>query len=332
MKIFLTGATGFIGGALARALRARGDDVVALVRNPDKAGDLRDAGVTLVSGGLDDVGAIERGLEGADAAIHGAAVYEVGIKSSEREPMRAANVDGTANVLGAALRAGTPKVVYVSTIGVYGNTHGEIVDETYEHPGKEFGSYYEQTKTEAHEIAKRLTAEGLPLVIIQPGGVYGPQDHSAVGDLLLRFANGKLPAMAFPDLGFNLVHRDDVVAGVLLGLDKGVPGESYNIGSEITTMKGMIETAAKVLDRKPPSRSVPNGLIKAIAPLGPVVGPLMGFPPNLREAYAASAGVTYWGSHDKAMRELGYAPRSLEQGLRDTLEAEGKLPAAAASA
>jgi nucleoside-diphosphate-sugar epimerase len=328
MRIFLTGGTGFIGGEVARQLRARGDDVVALVRSPAKAGALREIGVELVAGDLGDGGAIRDGLAGCDAAIHGAAIYEVGIKASEREPMRRANVDGTANVLGAALRAKTPKVVYVSTIGVYGNTHGEVVDETYEHPGEEFGSYYEETKTEAHKVAKQLIAEGLPLVIIQPGGVYGPQDHSAVGDLLTRFAEGKLPAMAFAGLGFNLVHRDDVVAGILLGLDKGVAGEAYNIGGEITTMKGLIDTAATVLGRKAPKRSVPDGLIRAIAPFGPIIGPAMGFPPNLKEAYTASAGVTYWGSHSKAMRELGYAPRSLEQGLRDTLSAEGRLPAA----
>lgn len=327
MKIFMTGATGFIGGAIARALRARGDDVVALVRSPDKAGDLRDEGIELVEGGLGDVAAIERGLEGADAAIHGAAVYEVGIRDSEREPMRKANVEGTENVLGAILRAGTPKAVYISTIGVHGNTRGQIVDESYEHSGT-FSSYYEETKHEAHKIAKRLIADGLPLVIVQPGFVYGPDDHSAVGDLLLRFAKGKLPAIAFADLGFNAVHRDDVVAGTLLALDKGVPGEAYHLGGEISTMRDTVAIAARVLGRKPPRIAIPNAAIRAMTPLGPLVGPAMGFPPNLREAYSASAGVTYWGGHDKAVRELGYAPRPLEQGLRDTFAAEGLLPRA----
>lgn len=324
MRIFMTGATGFIGGAVARALRERGDDVVALVRSPGKASSLRDRGVQLVEGGLGDVAAIERGLDGADAAIHGAAVYEVGIRDSEREPMRKANVDGTENVLGAVLRAGTPKAVYVSTIAVHGNTHGKVVDESHEHEGR-FTSYYEETKTEAHAIAQRLIAQGLPLVIVQPGFVYGPDDHSAVGDLLKRFAKGRLPAIAFPDLGFNAVHRDDVVAGVLLALDKGEPGESYHLGGELSTMRETVATAARVLGRRPPRFSVPNAAIKAMTPLGPLVGPLMGFPPNLSEAYSASAGVTYLGSHDKAVRELGYSPRPLEQGLRDLFEAEGVL-------
>jgi dihydroflavonol-4-reductase len=326
MKVFLTGATGFIGGAIARALRERGDDVRALVRSPEKAQDLEAAGVALVQGGLGDVATIESGLEGCDAAIHNAAVYEVGIPKSEHPAMYAANVEGTENVLGAALRAKTPKVVYVSTVGAFGNTRGEVVDETYVHPGEGYTSYYEETKVRAHEAARRLIDEdGLPCVIVQPGGVYGPDDHSEIGNLIERFAKGKLPAMMFPDLGFNLVHRDDVVQGILLALDKGRPGEQYVLGGEITTMGGMIETEAKVLGRKPPRITLPGAMLKASAPFGRVVGPLMGFPPNLRELISSSDGVTFWAKHDKAVSELGYSPRPLEQGLHDTLAAEGWL-------
>ena len=134
--------------------------------------------------------------------IHGAAIYEVGIPESEHRAMYEANVLGTENVLRAALEAKTPKVVYVSTIGAYGNTHGEVVDETYEHPGKDFTSYYEQTKYEAHRIAQRMIAEeDLPCVIVQPGGVYGPDDHSAIGKQISDFVAGRLPLLPFPDLG-----------------------------------------------------------------------------------------------------------------------------------
>ena len=326
MRVFLTGATGFIGGAVARALRDRGDDVRALVRSPEKARDLEAAGVELIEGGLSDVAAIKAGLEGCDAAVHGAAVYEVGIKKSEHPAMYAANVEGTENVLGAALEAKTPKVVYISTVAAFGNTRGEVVDETYTHPGDTYTSYYEETKVLAHRAARRIIDEGLPCVIVQPGGVYGPDDHSAIGDLIERFAKKRLPAMVFPDLGFNLVHRDDVVTGVLLALDKGRPGEQYVLGGEITTMGGMIETEAKVLGRKPPRMTMPAFMLKASAPLGPVVGPLLGFPPNLRELISSSDGVTFWAKHDKAVQELGYSPRDLETGLRDTLAAEGWLP------
>jgi dihydroflavonol-4-reductase len=327
MRVFLTGATGFIGGAVARALRARGDEVRALVRDPEKARELESEGVELVAGSLSDREAIVSGLEGCDAAIHIAAVYEVGVPKSKRPAMYEANVTGTETVLGAALEVKTPRVVYVSTVAAFGNTKGEIVEEGYEHRG-DYSSYYEETKVLAHRAAQRLIEQGLPCVIVQPGGVYGPDDHSAVGDLLNRFVAGKLPAMAFGDLGFNLVHRDDVVAGILLALDSGKPGESYVLGGEVTTMRGMIETASGIVGRKPPRLNMPVTLLRLSQPLGPVVGPPLGFPPNFGELISASDGVTYWARHDKAVRELGYRPRSLAQGLRDTLAAEGKLPAA----
>ena len=169
MRVFVTGGTGFIGGQVVRKLRERGDEVRALVRSPDKGQALADLGCELVSGTLSNKDAIGAGMQGCEAAIHGAAVYEVGIPESEHRAMYEANVLGTENVLRAALDAKVPKVVYISTVAAFGNTHGEVVDETYEHPGGSFTSYYEETKVEAHRLAKRLIAEeGLPCVIVQP--------------------------------------------------------------------------------------------------------------------------------------------------------------------
>jgi nucleoside-diphosphate-sugar epimerase len=199
MRVFVTGGTGFIGGHVIRALRARGDEVRALVRNPDKGRPLAELGCELVSGSLESRAAIASGMEGCDAVIHGAAVYEVGIPESEHRAMYEANVLGTENVLRAALDAKVPKVVYISTVAAFGNTHGEVVDESYEHPRGSFTSYYEETKVEAHRLAKRLIAEeGLPCVIVQPGGVYGPDDHSAVGRQMNQFLAGRMPLLAFP--------------------------------------------------------------------------------------------------------------------------------------
>ena len=326
MRVFLTGATGFIGGHVARKLRERGDDVRVLVRSAEKGAELEALGCELVVGDLSGEEAIAAGLEGCDAMIHNAAVYKVGIPQSEHRSMYEANVLGTERALRAALAAGTPKVVYVSTVGAFGNTHGEVVDETYQHPGRDFTSYYEQTKYEAHQIAKRLIAEeGLPCVIVQPGGVYGPDDHSAIGTQIEQFLAGRMPMIAFPDLGMNMVHVDDVAGGILLALDRGEPGEAYVLGGEITTMRELITTVGRVADRKPPSRAVPTGLLKLMTPAGPLVGKLMGQPPNLRELISSADGVTFWAKHDKAIAELGYSPRGLEQGMRDTLSSTGKL-------
>ena len=330
MRVFVTGGTGFIGGHVVRRLRERGDEVRALVRNPDKAKPLAGLGCELVSGSLADAATIRTGMEGCDGAIHGAAIYEVGIPERRHQAMHDANVVGTETVLRAALEAKVPRVVYISTVAAFGNTHGEVVDESYEHPGTSFTSYYERTKVEAHRLAKRLIEEaGLPAVIVQPGGVYGPDDHSAIGNQINQFLAGRLPLLPFPETGFNLVHVEDVADGVLLALDDGKVGEAYILGGEITTMRGLMDTLAQVADRKPPKRTMPTGLLKAMTPIGPVVGKLMGQPPNLRELISTADHVTFWAKHDKAIAELSYSPRGLEQGLHDTLAAEGKLPAAA---
>lgn len=333
MKVFVTGGTGFIGGQVVRQLRERGDEVVCLARDPAKAKDLEQLGCVLAAGDLSDTDAIRRGMEGCDAVIHAAAMYEVGIPKSQRPAMYEANVTGTKNVFNAALDAEIAKVVYVSTVGVFGNTHGKVVDESYEHPGAEFTSYYEETKREAHLIAKRMIAEqGLPCVIVQPGGVYGPGDTSSIGSLLDQFLAGKMPMLPFPDLGICLSHVEDIATGILLALDKGKPGQAYVISGPATTVRDAIEVVAKATGRQPPKRALPTPILKVLIPAGPLVGKLMGQPPNLRELISSADGVTFWASYEKAGRELGYAPRGLEDGLRATLAAEGKLPAAQSAA
>jgi len=327
MKVFLTGGTGFIGGEVGRQLRARGDEVACLVRSPGKAAKLTDLGCELVAGDLGDVEAIRRGMEGCDAVVHAAAMYEVGIPVKQHPAMWEANVAGTEHVLAAAREAGVAKVVHVSTVGVFGNTHRQVVDESYEHPGKDFTSYYEETKLEAHRIARRMIEDGLPGVIVQPGGVYGPDDTSQVADLLREFFAGKLVLMPFPELGICLTHVEDIAGGILLALDRGRVGETYVLSGPVTTMREAIETVAAATGRKAPRYAMPTAMLKALTPIGPLVGRLMGQPPNLRELISSADGVTFWAGHEKASRELGYAPRGLEEGLRQTLAADERFPA-----
>jgi nucleoside-diphosphate-sugar epimerase len=319
MKAFVTGGNGFIGERLVRRLRDRGDDVVALVRSREKGAGLEEMGATLVEGDLSSSDAIRAGLEGCDSAFHIAAVYKVGIPEKEHEAMYDANVRGTERVLDAAFQAGVSRIVYVSTVNVFGNTRGDVVDESYERPGDDYLSYYDETKYLSHQVAKERIAKGAPVIIVQPGGVYGPGDHSELGNVIDQTSSGKLKALPFAGLGMNLVYVDDVADGILLAHDKGSIGESYVLGGEIATMRDLVEKTAAIAGRKPPKRDLPSGVIKLAAPAGPLVGKLMGFPPNFRELISASDGVTYWAKDDKARAELGYSPRDLETGLRQTL-------------
>jgi dihydroflavonol-4-reductase len=327
VKVFVTGGTGFIGGEVARQLRGRGDEVACLVRSPKKAAKLTELGCELLSGDLGDAEAIRAGMEDCDGVVHAAAMYEVGIPAKQHPAMYDANVVGSERVLRAALEAKVPKLVYVSTVGTFGNTHGEVVDESYEHPGKEFTSYYEETKLEGQRIAERMVAEeDLPGVIVQPGGVYGPGDESQIADLLEEFFAGRLFLLPFPELGLCFSHVEDIAGGILLALDKGKVGETYVLSGPVVTMREAVDTVAKVSGRKAPKRALPTPLLKALTPIGPLVGKLMGQPPNLREMISSADGVTFWASHEKATRELGYAPRAVEQGMRDTLAADERFP------
>ena len=141
-----------------------------------------------------------------------------------------------------------------------------------------------------------MIAEGLPCVIVQPGGVYGPGDTSQLADLLDQFLDGKMPLIPFPELGICLAHVEDIAAGIVLALDKGRPGETYVIGGPPTTMREAIGIVAAVSGRKAPKHAVPTVLMKAMTPIGPLVGKMMGQPPNLRELISSADNVTFWAS------------------------------------
>jgi nucleoside-diphosphate-sugar epimerase len=232
------------------------------------------------------------------------------------------NVRGTERVFDAAADAGVERIVYVSTANVFGNTKGQTVDETYSRDESDgFLSYYDETKYRAHRLAEERAAHGAPIVIVQPGLVYGPGDHAIVGTMIDQASTGKMPAKAFPELGLNMVFVDDVADGILLAHDRGKLGESYVLGGEITTQGEMIDRAAAIGGQKPPRMTVPPLVLKALSPFGRVVGPAMGLPPNMREMISAADNVTYTARDDKAREQLGYSPRDLETGLRETIKA-----------
>ena len=314
MRVVVTGAGGFIGGAVARHLRSRGDTVVALVRDPDRTASLAADGVELVPDDLSDVERLTALLHGADAAIHVAGSYRVGIPRSEHGAMWDANVGTTTRLLDAAEAAGTRRLVYVSTVNVFGNTQGGVVDESYRRDlAAGFLSWYDETKYGAHEVAEQRAAAGAPVIIVLPSQVYGPGDHSAFGNQLRRAHAGNLTIRALDDVGVGLVHVDDLAAGIVAALDRGEPGRSYVLSGPTTTLAEAIEVAARIGGRRPPRFRVPTGLIRAVARVARLAGR-----PGLRELVDASAGVTYWASAARATKELGFRARPIEDGLRDT--------------
>jgi dihydroflavonol-4-reductase len=321
VKAFVTGGTGFIGGKVADKLRERGDEVVALVRSPAKAGKLEALGCELVQGDLSDRSRLTDWMKGCDSVFHVAGAYKVGIPKSACPDMHEANVEGTKRVLDAAVEAGVARIIYISTIGYFGNTRGKIVDETYRRAPTDFLSCYDETKYWAHEAARERMEQGAPVVIVQPGGVYGPGDQSEVAGFIRQIIEGKLKFMTFPETGFNMGFIDDIADGIILAHDKGRLQESYAIGGEITTLGEVIKRASLVAGRKPPRIMIPGFMVKAAIPMAPLVTKMMGLPPNLRELIRAADGVTYWATDAKARDELGYSPRDLDAGLKETIAA-----------
>jgi len=306
VRVFVTGATGFVIGAVTRALRARGDAVTALVRDPSRAAALATLGCELVAGDVVDPSRAIDELRRSDALVHGAAIYEIGVTARRRRAMEETNVDGTRRVLEAARAAGIARIVYVSTIAAFGNTKGAVVAEGYR-PTSSPTSAYEDTKRRAHDIALDAARSGAPIVIVQPGQVYGPNDHSAVGANFRALAEGRLRYRAFEGLGLNLVHVDDLADGILRALDRGRLGECYVLGGEIATLGDAYRAVARATGRRLPALIVPSAILR-----------LARLIPSMREVVSSADGVTFWATDAKARAELGTRPRDLLTGMRDT--------------
>lgn len=319
MNIFVTGATGFVGGRLVRRLLARGDQVTALVRDAGRAVDLAQSGVELVEGDITEKESMREGMRGSEALFHVAGWYRVG--PADEETAHAVNVVGTRNVLTLMLELGIPKGVYTSTLAVNGDTRGQRVDESYTFSGRHL-SVYDRTKWQAHhEVARPLIESGLPLVVVMPGAIYGPGDTSQAGEAMRAYLRGGLPALP-KGTAVCWTHVDDAVQGHLLALERGEEAETYIIAGPCHTFVEAYETAERLTGIPAPRIRMPPWALRAASVLMAPLERILPVPDTYRsEALRVQAGATYLGRNDKARRELGYTPRSLEDGLRETLPA-----------
>jgi nucleoside-diphosphate-sugar epimerase len=321
MRIFVSGGAGFIGLAVVRRLVQRGDRVIAIVRDPDRATALADLGVEMRAGDLSRTAAIVDAMRGMDAAIHAAGMYRVGIPGAMRPVMLDSNVGVTHRMLDAIATAGLERLVYVSTVNVAGNTKGRIIDERFRRDLAEgFLSYYDETKYLAHRAVRERIDSGAPIVIAMPGVTYGPGDHTGIGQQLRGAHDGSLGYVALADVGISAVYLEDVAAGIVAALDRGRVGESYILGGENTRLRDAMRAAARIGGRSLPRIELPTALIRFGSHAPQALARAVGLPDDLGEVLRASLGVTYWASSAKAATELGYRPRDLGSGLRATFE------------
>lgn len=314
MRYFITGATGFVGGVLADQLIDEGHDVVVLARDLDKAARLAGRGAEIHQGDVTDKDSMREPMRGADGVFHVAAIYKVGVANPA--PLEAANVGGTRNVLELMDELNIPKGVYTSTLAVFSDTKGRMVDESYRYDGPHL-SAYDRTKWEAHyRVAQPMIEQGLPLVIVQPGAIYGPGDTSALADTFAQALEGKLPAVP-GRVAYCWSHVSDVAEAHRLAMDRGEVGESYIVAGPPATLREAIDLACRIAGRRPPRFEIPPGLLRGVAGLATGLAKLL--PPLAGSAEMARvvAGSTYLGDNTKARTELGYSPRSLEDGFAE---------------
>jgi nucleoside-diphosphate-sugar epimerase len=318
VKYFVTGATGFIGGAVARQLRQAGHTVVALAREPEKAHDLAALGVSVVPGDVTDRASLRAPMTGVDGVFHIAGWYKIGARDTS--PGQAINIEGTRNVLMVMQELGVAKGVYTSTLAVNGDTHGVLVDESYRAPAGSWLSEYDRTKWAAHyEVAEPMMRNGLPLVIAMPGLVYGPGDTGPFHAALVQYLKKRLP-LTPKRTAFCWAHVDDIAHAHILAMEKGKTGQAYIIAGPMQTFIDAMALAERVTGIKAPRIHPGPSMMRAMAAMMGVMGAVVPLPESYRaESLRVSAGVTYIGDNAKTKRELGYAPRPLESGLPETL-------------
>jgi nucleoside-diphosphate-sugar epimerase len=319
MKFFVTGATGFIGSRVAKLLLEQGHIVNSLVRSPKKAQSLRNMGALLFEGDITDKESMRKPMKDVDGIFHIAALYKLGIKDKKEAEL--INVTGTKNVLELMKEYTIKKGVYTSTLAVYSDTKDRMVDESYYFSGKHI-SVYDKTKWRAHYlVAQQMINDGLPLVIVLPGVVYGPGDTSAIGSSLKEYLQGKLSMLPKKNI-YCWAHVEDIAFGHILAMEKGVPGQSYIIAGPRHSIEEAFVLAEKITGIQAPKNRLGPSTLKLLSNIVKVIELFK----HIEGAYSseglrAIAGTTYLGSNLKATNQLGYRVRPLEEGLKETLNA-----------
>jgi dihydroflavonol-4-reductase len=316
----VTGATGFVGSAVVRALVSRGEPVRAMVRGSSSLRLLEELPVEIVTADLDEPASCRAALEGCSALFHVAADYRLWVP--QPEAMYRTNVEGTRHLLLAAADAGIRRIVYTSSVATLGLRPDRLpADETTPATLAGMVGHYKRSKFLAELAVRELIAEiGLPVVIVNPAAPVGPGDArpTPTGRVVLEAARGRIPA--YVDTGLNLVHVDDVAKGHLLAFERGRVGERYILGGENLPLSQMLALIADLMGRRPPRLRLPARALLPVALLAEAVARIGGG----REPLVTADGVRMarkpmYFTSAKAERELGYRSRPAVEGLRDAI-------------
>lgn len=321
MKAIVTGTTGFVGSAVTRALLQAGHEVRVLIRPTSDRRNIEGLPVEVVLGDLSDAESLRPACAGCDALFHVAADYRLWTR--DPEAMMASNVGGTVNILRAAMAAGATRIVYTSSVATLGiRSDGLPSDEETPASLDDMIGPYKRSKFLAEEAVRRMIAEeGAPAVIVNPSAPIGPRDvkPTPTGRMIVEAAAGRMPA--YVDTGLNVVHVDDVAAGHVAAFERGRVGERYILGGEDMALREILEAVARITGGRAPLFRIPHDLILPVAYLAEAWTRWRGG----NEPFATVDGIRmakkkmYFKS-DKAVGQLGYAPRPAIEALTDAIQ------------
>jgi len=318
MKVLVTGATGFVGGNLARKLWEQGHEVMALVRPGSIRAAMEGTGIQSVTGDILDRDSVDRAVQGCEGVFHCAAAYT--FWSPDPDAIYRTNVDGTVNVLKAALQAGVSRVVYTSTVSTIGLPDWELsTEETLADPNHLAG-HYKKSKYQAELAALDMVSQGLPVIVVNPTTPVGPWDvkPTPTGRMVLDFLLGRIPA--YVDTGMNLVDVEDVAEGHILAMERGQPGQRYLLGNRNVSLKEVFDMLADATGLAAPKWRAPYWLVMGAGYVDELVeGRLLKREPRIPlEGLKVSKSPMYV-SCQKAITELGQPQSSVEEALQKAI-------------
>lgn len=318
MRIYLTGGTGYIGGALARCLVEAGHEVRALVRATSNAQSLQDLGVATFVGDIQDRYSLREGMSGADWVIHAAADLDL---TGPAERMRQTNIQGSENVASLAYKLGVGRFLSVSSMAWFGGSpdDGSLADETA--PAREpFPTLYSATKHSGELAVQEWAKKGLRVNTVYPSLVYGPPGKKEGANSLLRqLLKGRFPVLVGADRKTSWVFLDDVVDAMVRIVHQSEPGRGYLLAGDVTTLRSLVERVCALGGVKPPKLSLPIGVARAAMALAGPLYRMRGRRPSVAPDQLDNLE-RHWAFDDtRARTELGWTPRSLDEGLPPTV-------------